>query len=227
MGSERAAPAVVVVVVASDPGDWFEEALLSLAAQDYDNYSVVVVDASATEGVPDRVRKVLPAAQVSRVLAATSFAESVNRGVAKVEGVAHVLVCHDDVALAPDALRLLVEEAYRRNGGLTCPKLVRWDAPERLLSVGLGADRLGVAHPLVEQGELDQGQHDAAREVFLAPALHCWCGPTCGRPWAGSTPPWAARERTPTCAGGRSWRGPGSWWRPTPTSATSKRGPMG
>lgn len=170
MGAERAAPAVVVVVVASDPGDWFEESLISLAAQDYDNYSVVVVDASATEGVPDRVRKVLPAAQVWRVLAATSFAESVNHAVSKVEGVAHVLVCHDDVALAPDVLRLLVEEAYRRNGGLTCPKLVRWDAPEKLLSVGLGADRLGVAHPLVETGELDQGQHDAAREVFLAPS---------------------------------------------------------
>jgi hypothetical protein len=81
-----------------------------------------------------------------------------------------VLVCHDDVALAPDAVRWLVEEAYRRNGGLTCPKLVAWEAPERLLSVGLGADRLGVAHPLVEQGELDQGQHDAAHEVFLAPS---------------------------------------------------------
>jgi hypothetical protein len=34
----------------------------------------------------------------------------------------------------------------------------------------MGADHLGVAHQLVEPGELDQGQHDAAREVFLAPS---------------------------------------------------------
>lgn len=170
MGSEPAAPAVAVVVVASDPGEWFEESLSCLAAQDYDNFSVEVVDASAGEGVASRVARALPSARVLRVLAATSYAEAADQAVSRLEATAHVLICHDDVALAPDSLRLLVEEAYRRNGGVTCPKLVRWDAPERLLSVGLGADHLGVCHPLVEPGELDQGQHDAAREVFVAPS---------------------------------------------------------
>jgi GT2 family glycosyltransferase len=86
-----------------------------------------------------------------------------------IEGAAHVLVCHEDIALAPDALRLLVEEAYRSNAGLTCPKLVSWRAPFHLLSVGLAADHWGSVHPLAEPGELDQGQHDAVREVFVAP----------------------------------------------------------
>lgn len=169
MVSEPAAPAVVVAVVANDPGDWFEEALASLAAQDYANYSVTVVDTSPAEGLAERVTTLLPEAQVLRALTPGTFADAANYALAQAAGVGHVLLCHDDVALAPDALRLLVEEAYRRNGGLTCPKLVAWEAPEILLSVGLGADRLGVAHPLVEAGELDQGQHDAAHEVFLAP----------------------------------------------------------
>ncbi len=34
----------------------------------------------------------------------------------------------------------------------------------------MGADRVGVVNSLIEEGELDQGQHDVAREVFVAPA---------------------------------------------------------
>lgn len=173
MGSEPAVPAVVpavvVVVVACDPGDWFEETLGSLAGQDYGNFSVLVMDTGRRGGLAGRVTKVLPEARLMSAPGA-GFTEGANEAMATVEGAAHALVCHDDVALAPSALRLLVEEAYRRNGGLTCPKLVLWDAPERLLSVGMGADRLGVAHSLVERGELDQGQQDAAREIFLAPS---------------------------------------------------------
>lgn len=169
MVSEPAAPAVAVVMVACDPGDWLEESLSSLAAQDYDNFSVLVVDVGDAGDLAPRVAAVLPQAHMSCSPGA-SFTEAANQALGTVEGAAHALLCHDDVALAPDALRLMVEEAYRRNGGLTCPKLVLWDAPERLLSVGMGADRLGVAHSLVERGELDQGQQDAAREVFLAPS---------------------------------------------------------
>ncbi|HXW81867.1 MAG TPA: glycosyltransferase, partial [Acidimicrobiales bacterium] len=115
------------------------------------------------------VAQLLPDAHLARMPAGTGFAQAANQALDMVEGVAHVLVCHDDVALDHDAVRRLVEEAYRSNAGLTCPKFVLWDAPDRLLSVGLGADHLGVVHPLVEPGELDQGQHDAVREVFVAP----------------------------------------------------------
>jgi GT2 family glycosyltransferase len=170
MGPEPTAPAVVVVVVACDPGAWLEEALSTLAAQDYTNFSVLVMDVGGGEALAARVAQVLPGARVWPAAAGTSFGDAANQALEMAGNAAHVLVCHDDVALAPDALRLLVEEAYRSNAGLTCPKLVLWDAPERLLSLGLGADRLGVTHALVEPGELDQGQHDAAREVFVAPS---------------------------------------------------------
>ena len=33
-------------------------------------------------------------------------------------------ICHDDVALEPDAIRALVEELYRSNAGIVGPKLV-------------------------------------------------------------------------------------------------------
>ena len=64
-----------------------------------------------------RVAVGLPAAHLARVPAGTGFARAANEGVAMVEGAAHVLVCHDDVAPVPDAVRLLLEEAYRSNAG--------------------------------------------------------------------------------------------------------------
>jgi GT2 family glycosyltransferase len=170
MGPEQTAPAVVAVVVACGHGTWLDEALYSLAAQDYPNLSVLVVEVGADAKLADRVATFVPHAHYARMPAGTTFAQAANKALEMVEGAAHVLVCHDDVSLSPDAVRLLLEEAYRSNAGLTCPKFVSWDNPDRLLSVGMGADHLGVVHPLVEPGELDQGQHDAAREVFVAPS---------------------------------------------------------
>ncbi|MGC8628102.1 MAG: glycosyltransferase, partial [Acidimicrobiales bacterium] len=174
MAAPPAAPAVVVVVVASDPGTWFEEVLVSLGAQDYPNLSVLVADAGAGEdGVPtslvQRVAAVLPDAHLARVGACEGFARAANQVLELVEGATHVLLCHDDVAFEPSTVRLMVEEAYRSNAGLVCPKLVMWDATDRLLSVGMGADRLGGVYQLAQPGELDQGQHDGVREVFVAP----------------------------------------------------------
>src|SRR5215468_104970 len=43
-GEGEAAPAVVAVLVTSDPGPWLEAALESLAAQEYPALSVLVLD---------------------------------------------------------------------------------------------------------------------------------------------------------------------------------------
>jgi GT2 family glycosyltransferase len=170
MVAEPGAPPVVAVVVTCKPGAWLEETLGSLAVQDYPQLSVLIVVVGDDGEVAGRVAACLPEAHLARVDAGTGFVQAANRGVEMVEGAAHILVCHDDVALAPDAVRLLLEEAYRSNAGLTCPKYVLWEAPDRLLAVGMGADRVGVVNSLIEEGELDQGQHDVAREVFVARA---------------------------------------------------------
>lgn len=166
-------PPVVAVVVAAEPGPWFEECLGGLAAQDYPNLDVLVVDVSADEegsrDVAERVAAALPSAFLRRHRPGCGYAAGANVALEAVEGATHLLVCHDDVVLAPDVCRLLVEEAYRSNAGVVAPKVVAYEDPERLLHVGLGADRYGTPVPRVERGELDQGQHDEVREVFSAP----------------------------------------------------------
>lgn len=168
---EGPAPAVVAVMVAHNPGVWFEETLSSLGAQDYSALSVLVIDAASRDGVElrDRVGAVLPDAHLRRLPENSGYAAAANEALAAVQGAAFYLFCHDDVRLDPDAVRLLVEEAFRSNAGIVGPKIVEWSDPRRLLSVGMGADRFGHPAAYVERGDLDQEQHDAVRDVFFIP----------------------------------------------------------
>ncbi|MYE68111.1 MAG: glycosyltransferase [Acidimicrobiia bacterium] len=153
-------------------------------------------DAASAGGAPSAVAAsaaaVMPDATVMVVAGNPGFAPAVNAAVRmlaaperpgerevatvpvpKVTGEASdtsfLLVCHDDVALAPDAVTLLVDEAVRRGAAVAGPKLVEWDNPGFLQCVGLSADRMGVPVPLATVGEYDQGQHDAVTEVLAVP----------------------------------------------------------
>lgn len=161
-------PPVVAVVVTHDAGPWLEETLAALGAQDYPNLSVLVIDAASTEDPTSRIAGVLPAAFVRRLEENRGFGASANDVLGIVEGASHYVFLHDDAAPEPDAIRLLVEEAFRSNAGVVAPKLVDWDDPLRLLAVGAAADKTGVVTPYGRH-DLDQEQHDSVRDVFVAP----------------------------------------------------------
>jgi GT2 family glycosyltransferase len=163
------APPVVAVVVARDPGPWFEQTMASLATQDYPNLSILVVDAGSAEPVKPRVGATAPGAYVRRLEENPGFGAAANEVLEVVDGAAFYLICHDDVAPEPDVVRVLVEEAFRSNAAAVGPKLVAWDEPRHLLQLGEGLDHVGYAIPLVERGELDQEQHDGVRDVFTIP----------------------------------------------------------
>ncbi len=86
-----------------------------------------------------------------------------------VEGAAFFLLCHDDIALDPDVVHNLVEESFRSNAGVVSPKFVNWDDPSILLHVGMHCDKTGAVVDRIQDGEVDHGQHDAVRDVFVAP----------------------------------------------------------
>ena len=163
-------PAVVAVVVTSGPGPWLEETLSSLAAQDYGELSVLVL-ATDDEGgdVNGRVGRILPDAFVRHLPDRPGYAAASNEVLGMVEGAAFYLLCHDDVAPEPDAVHLLVEESFRSNAGVVSPKFVNWDDPSVLLHVGMSCDKTGAVVDRILPGEVDHGQHDAVRDVFVAP----------------------------------------------------------
>jgi GT2 family glycosyltransferase len=172
-GADRSAPLVgfgeppvVAVLVTRDPGDWFESTLESLRDQDYGNLSVLVIDNGGEEDPTPRIAEVLPTAFVKRLGEDAGFSRAANEALTSVEGAAFLLVLHDDVRLEPDVVRVLVSEAFRANAGVVGPKLVRWDDRSVLDSVGVSVDAYGFASPIADADELDQSQHDTAREVF-------------------------------------------------------------
>lgn len=161
-------PVVAVVVTHDAPGERLDPLLDALAGQDYPNLDVLVVDTGTTD-VTDRVAAALPAALVHRVDPSTGFGAAANTVFDLVSGAAYYVFCHDDVVPSSRAVSALVDAAEAWEADIVGPKLVTWDEPGRLAQFGSAVDRLGVALPLVERRELDQGQHDGLRDVFSVP----------------------------------------------------------
>ena len=162
-------PPVVAVVVTRNPGPWFEETLVSIGQQDYDDLHVLVVDCGSDDDPTPRVAEVLPRAFVRRLEDGSGFADAANEALHVVEGATFLLLCHDDVVLDPSVVRVLVEEGYRSNAGILGPKLVSAENPDVLLEVGRSIDRFGAPYTGIEPGEVDQEQHDGVRDVFYVP----------------------------------------------------------
>ncbi|NQY55341.1 MAG: glycosyltransferase family 2 protein [Ilumatobacteraceae bacterium] len=172
----QSAPPVVAVVVVHHPAPEFDQVLDAFAAQDYPNLRLLfLVTASESSeddaALAEQITARLPEAFVRTTGANPGFAATANEVLRLVEGDnGFLLICHDDVAPDPDAVRTLVEELFRSNAGVVGPKLVDWDDPRVLRSVGLGADRFGHIDAGIEPGEVDQEQHDGVRDVFVVPS---------------------------------------------------------
>ena len=162
-------PAVVAVVVTTGASPWLEDTLISLAAQHYEELSVLVLVTGDEPAVTVRVGRILPEAFVRFLPGRPGYAAASNEALAMVEGAAFFLLCHDDCALDADVVHNLVEESFRSNAGVVSPKFVHWDDPSILVHVGRNCDKTGAVVDRIQDGEVDHGQHDAVRDVFVAP----------------------------------------------------------
>lgn len=97
----------------------------------------------------------------------TSFAEAVAMASRRLDGDA-VWLLAQDTAPAPDALvRLAGALETAPSVAIAAPKLVRWDDPAQIVSLGASMTSLGRSVTFAA-GELDQGQHDAREDVMGA-----------------------------------------------------------
>lgn len=160
-------PPVEIVVVAHNPDKWFREVLASFAVQNYPNLRFTVLATNSIESIEKLAAEYLPQAEVHPVSSSHGVGRNFNTLLEREKHPAFYLFCHHDVSLAPDAVRLMVEESFRSNAAVIGPKIVNWDRPNELLDVGYEMDKFGYPISRVEKGELDQEQHDAVSEVFV------------------------------------------------------------
>jgi len=171
-------PLVGVVLVAHDPGEWFNDVLAGLAAQDHRQLDIVVVDAGCRSGLADRVLNVLPDARTVEVPGSPGFGAAANRAVVGASGdqanvgtgpnriPSYHLFMNDDVVLDGTAVRRMVECAVAANAGVVGPKVLVGTDGRILHDMGSTVDRYGSPVPRLHPGEVDQGQYDAEPDVF-------------------------------------------------------------
>ncbi len=170
-----ALPAVVAVVI-TEGGPTLERSLAAVCASEYPSLTVLVVDhgPSVDDTLVGRIAAIGPQVLVRRVGAELADLEPADRvlaaandAIASVSGAPLLLVVRDDIVVAPDAIRTMVEEVYRSNAAIVGPKLVDADDTGLLVDVGGVIDHFGTQFSPIEPGERDQEQHDAVRDVFF------------------------------------------------------------
>ncbi len=164
---QPAPPAVRVVIPTHDPGPWFDDAIASLAEQDYPDIAVSIVHDAGEGSLLERHRESLPSLELVAMDPGAGFGAKVN-AVAESATEPLLLIHHDDVAMSPGTVSALVREWLRRNEprSLIAAKLVDWNDPGRLMPAGFDADRFGATAPIVKPGDLDQGQQDRVTDMF-------------------------------------------------------------
>ncbi|MGI9604760.1 MAG: glycosyltransferase, partial [Acidimicrobiales bacterium] len=160
-------PPVRIVIATREPGPWFDATSASLADQDYPHLAITIVHEPGDAELLAPSLQALPDYELIEVDDGTGFGSKVNLAADRANEPL-LLICHDDVALETGAISALVKEWLRRSEDDTiiAPKLVDWTTPSKLALSTFDADRFGETVSLVRPGDLDQGQHDRATEVF-------------------------------------------------------------
>jgi GT2 family glycosyltransferase len=163
-------PSVLAVIVTRNGASWLRRVLSSVARQTHRRLGVLAVDNASTDGSGELLDRVVGHRRVLRLDEDRGLAGAVRRAleVPAAKEADFILLLHDDVTLAPDAVERLVEAAGRVPGvGVVGPKVLDWERDRMLREVGFSADRFGYPQSPLEEGELDQGQYDAPREVLF------------------------------------------------------------
>ena len=151
---EASFPPVRIAVVAHKENDWFEESVASFANLNYLDKQLTVLATGQMEWVEPIVSQYFPDAEILEVDPEAGLGANFNAVLGNHDAPAFYLFCHHDVALAPDALRLMVEESYRSNAAVVGPKVLNWERPNELLDIGKGMNRFAVPVQRVEAGRL-------------------------------------------------------------------------
>jgi GT2 family glycosyltransferase len=114
---------VSAVVVNHDGGEQVIRCLRHLQAQRPAFDELIVIDSASTDGSPDAIRRAFPEVRVVELEGNLGPAVARNRGLDEAR-TAFVLLVDDDVYLAPDCARLLMERLLAAGAAVAVPRLL-------------------------------------------------------------------------------------------------------
>lgn len=167
--TDTSTPCVAAILVVHNGEEWLGSALATIAAQRYPALDLVVVDNASRDSGPELLSRHIHADRLITLSRNVGFGRAVAAAMKHpaVEAADYLLLLHDDLVLAPDAIAELVEAIQADPTlGIVGPKLREWSQEYVLQEVGMTIDRFGRAETQLEPGELDQGQHDHQRDVL-------------------------------------------------------------
>lgn len=185
MGRAPIRHVVTAVVVGHEGAAWLPRLTEALWALGRRPERLIAVDTGSTDETAELLATMPAVEPVVSLSARTGFGTAVARGLEAV-GFApvpsavgpygddqHIPVVewlwllHDDCAPAPKALEQLLQQAtISPDTGVWGPKLRMWPRDRELLEVGVTTSLGGRRDTGIENGELDQGQHDQPRNVL-------------------------------------------------------------
>jgi len=156
---------VTAVLVAHDGAAWLPDVLAALASSTVWPRHLICVDTGSTDDSVTLLRAAYR--EVLQLPRGTGFGAAVAAGLAQAGAAGWVWLLHDDCAVEPDTLALLLAEATRSpSAAVLGPKVRDWTDPRVLVEVGLTTDGAGHRETGLDRREYDQGQHDAVRDVL-------------------------------------------------------------
>jgi len=164
-------PLVYALVINWNGVEHLRECFDTLLASTYSNARFLLVDNASTDGSVAFARETYgedPRVEVLECPTNLGWAGGNNAGIerAMVAGADFVFLLNNDTATAPDAIEQLVEAARRRPAaGALAPKMLLYDQPDLLNSVGLECSIVGSSWDL-GIGRLDGPHWDEERPVI-------------------------------------------------------------
>lgn len=171
-------PLVHVLVVNWNGLEHLESCFESLLRQSYTNARYILIDNASRDGSADYVEKTFgqdPRVELLRCDTNLGWSRGNNAGIERAlrEGADYVFLLNNDTATAPDTIERMVEFAERTPcAGALAPKMVLFDQPDLLNSLGLGCSLVACAW------DLGLGRLDGPRWSEAAPVIGA-CGGAC------------------------------------------------
>ena len=160
---------VTAILVAQRGGTWLDETIAGIAAQDAAPAAIIAVNngggdelaAQLLESGADRVIGIAQRVSFGKAIAKASEAVQ-----AEGEEPEWLWFLSEDSCPEPEALSSMLGRVQRAPSVVVAgPKLVDWDAPDRIIELGQSLTRYGARWTLRRQ-ELDQQQYDHMQDVL-------------------------------------------------------------